>query len=84
MKIPYRIKSHVARLESRARKNEKKLAIDGGTSVRPHYLGWPTWPMISWLDRYNVMRTLEGGNWWYSARVARFESEFAQFQCADF
>ena len=59
-----------------------KLAIKGGVPVRGADKSWPTWPQFDDTERKAVNDVLESGKWWYGAKVAQFEAEYAQFQDA--
>jgi len=52
----------------------------GGPALRDKRIPWPKWPVHGTKERIELMRTLEGGNWWYGARVAKFEERYAEFQ----
>lgn len=62
------------------RGEDDTLALNGGKPVRHPWASWPKWPVVSMRDRLELLRTLEGGFWWYGHRVRKFESEFAAFQ----
>lgn len=63
------------------------LSID-----RPALLGgepvcgfpWPAWPIRDESEESQLLDVLRSGEWWYGARVRRFEQEFAAFQGAAF
>ena len=45
---------------------------------------WPTWPIHDESEESQLLDVLRSGEWWYGARVRRFEQEFAAFQGAAF
>lgn len=68
------------RLRSRKPAPDDEAAALGGPPVRDPRIGWPKWPVHGLRERVEVLRTLEGGNWWYGARVRAFEERYADFQ----
>ena len=61
---------------------KSKLALHGGTPVRPPDKPWPTWPVFGDEERKALNDVFESGKWWYGERVRLFENEFARFQDA--
>ncbi|MCH7782848.1 DegT/DnrJ/EryC1/StrS family aminotransferase, partial [candidate division KSB1 bacterium] len=62
----------------------KNLAINGGKPVRTEpFHSWPVWGE---LERENILKALESGNWGYPKWkfVTRFEEKFAAYQNADY
>jgi len=59
-----------------------KLAIHGGTPVRPADKKGPTWPVFDDTEREALNEVLESGKWWFGERVKQFEKEYAAFQDA--
>lgn len=52
----------------------------GGPAYRDKRIPWPKWPIHGNKERIELLRVLEGGNWWYGARVEKFEAQFAEYQ----
>jgi len=61
-----------------------RLAIHGGTPVRPADKPWPSWPIWDDRERANLLGVLESGQWFYGERVREFEAAFAHFQKAGY
>ncbi|MCH8285219.1 DegT/DnrJ/EryC1/StrS family aminotransferase [candidate division KSB1 bacterium] len=62
----------------------KNLAINGGKPVRTE--PFPSWPVWGELERKNILKALDSGNWGYPKWdfVTRFEEKFAAYQNADY
>lgn len=61
-----------------------RLALHGGTPIRPAEKAWPLWPMYDDAEKKALIDVLESRSWFYAERVAAFEKEFAAFQDAQF
>lgn len=64
--------------------SESPLAVHGGAPVRPPEKSWPKWPVFDDAERAALNEVLESGKWWYGARVAQFERDYAAFHDAKF
>ena len=60
-----------------------KLAINGGKKVREGK-SFPTWPVVTDLERKAVLDVLNSGKWWQGAKVKEFEEKYAAFQDAKY
>ena len=61
-----------------------RLALKGGSPVRPATTPWHAWPVFDDLERRALMDTLESGKWFLDARIKKFEHEYAEFQDAKY
>jgi dTDP-4-amino-4,6-dideoxygalactose transaminase len=59
-----------------------RLALFGGSPVRPADKPWTAWPIFDDTERRALLDTLESGKWFYGDRVKTFEAAFAAFQQA--
>lgn len=64
--------------------SDTKLALLGGTPVRPPEKTWPQWPAFGNPERMALNEVLESGKWWFGERVKQFERDYAAFQDAKF
>ncbi len=62
--------------------SREKLAIEGGPQACP--FDWPTWPIHDTTEETALLEVLRSGKWWFGERVRQFESEFADFQGAQY
>jgi dTDP-4-amino-4,6-dideoxygalactose transaminase len=67
-----------------ANSSNTKLALLGGTPVRPPEKTWPAWPVFGNPERMALNEVLESGEWWFGERVKQFERDYAAFQDAKY